>query len=85
MRIDMFGFPVQPVFSRKPLKNEIPATFRRSSKAEDRAEKMATLSRRCDGQAMSDEEMAESAVRVWKRFVREVGWEKAEENDEKEK
>ena len=71
MRIDMFGFPVQPVFSRKPLKNEIPTTFRRGSKAEDRAEKLATLSRRC--------------ARVWKRFIREVGWEKDEENDEKEK
>ena len=85
MRIDMFGFPVQPFFSRKPLKNEIPATFRRGSKAEDRAEKLATLSRRYDGQPLSDEETAESAARVWKRFIREVGWEKDEENDEKEK
>ena len=85
MRIDLFGLPVQPFTFRKPVKKEIPVTFRRTSKAEDRAEKMAMLYKHWKRPSFSEEELEEGAARLWKRIAREHGLEEAEENDEKEK
>ena len=90
MLIDIFGLPVHFVPFRELSPRKIPVTFRRASKAEDRAEKMDILYTRFERKfhpTLSDKEINEKATRLWKRICREQGWEEKDLdlNDEKEK
>ncbi|MBP5725635.1 MAG: hypothetical protein J6Y48_01045, partial [Clostridia bacterium] len=78
MRIDTFGLPVQ-IQHGGEVKKMIPPSFRRPNKAEAREQEMEKLRRICGCKGLSDEEMEEMAPRIWKRFVRTVGWETEEE------